>query len=295
MISEFLKEHGEYYNDKTFKELTTIKMGGPIAHYVLPNTIEDICLIVEYCKSNHIEFKVIGNGSNLICGESLFEGVVICPKKINALEIKGNEVYVEAGVKAPYLSNVLANNGLSGLEFASSIPGDVGGLVYMNAGAYKEAMSDVISEVLVYKKGEMVWMKKDELKYSYRTSIFQEHPHWVILAAKMIMKQKDPSEIIELMEDRLRRRKASQPLDKPSAGSCFRNPEGTFAWKYIDEIGYRGHHVNGITVSNMHSNFLINEGNGTSSDYLNIVLDIQKKVMEKYNIKLIMEAEKFNC
>lgn len=295
MISEFLSQHGDYYNDKSFKELTTIKMGGSIRHLIYPNTIEDVKEIVAYLRSNRIDFKLLGNGSNLICGETTYEGVVICLKKINAYEISGTSAYVESGVKAPLFSQILAQNGLSGLEFASSIPGDIGGLVYMNAGAYKEAMSDVVTEVLVLKSDELVWMKKEELEYGYRSSIFQKHPHWVVLACKMDLKKKSPEEIFDLMEDRLNRRKNSQPLDKPSSGSCFRNPEGTFAWKYIDELGYRGYCLNGIKVSEKHSNFIINEGGGTAKDYLSIVYDIQDKVKAKYGIKLIMEVEKFNC
>lgn len=295
MIEDVLKSHGDYYNDKTFKELTTIRMGGPIRHLVYPNSVDDLKEIIDYLRNNHYEYKFLGNGSNLICGESLYEGVVICLKKIDSYEISGDEAYVEAGVKAPLFSNILAQNGLSGLEFASSIPGDIGGLLFMNAGAYKEAMSDVVEEVLVLRRGELVWMKKDELEYGYRSSVFQKHPHWAVIAAKMRFKKKDPTEIFDLMEDRLNRRKNTQPLEKHSAGSCFRNPDGDYAWKYLDELGYRGYSVNDVKVSEKHSNFIINEGNGTASDYLSIVYDIQKNVLDKYGIKLIMEVEKFNC
>ncbi len=295
MLSDFLSQYGEYHNDLYFKDLTTIRMGGHIAHFIYPNTIDDVQHIVRYLRSEHIDFKVIGNGSNLVCGESEYEGVVICLKKIDGYEINGEQVYAEAGVKAPLLANVLAKNGLSGFEFAGSIPGDVGGLLYMNAGAYKSDMSAVVDEVLVLKKDELVWMKKDELEYAYRSSIFQRHPHWVVLACRMSLVKKDSDEIFDLMNDRLERRKASQPLDKASCGSCFRNPEADFAWKYIDEMGYRGYKLNGIEVSEKHSNFIVNNGGGTAADFLKVVYEIQEKAKEKYGIKLIMEVEKFNC
>lgn len=295
MIEDYLKSHGEYYNDKCFKDLTTVKIGGHIKHFILPYTVEDLKDIIDYLKTNKIPFKVLGNGSNLICGESLFDGVVICLKKLNGYEISNDEAYIEAGVLAPSIANTLAKMGLSCLEFAGGIPGTIGGLVYMNAGAYKGSMSDIINEVLVLKDGDLVWLKNEECKFAYRNSIFKEHPHWVILACKIKLVKK-PNEVIEeLMADRLSRRKKTQPLDKPSAGSTFRNPEGGFAWELIDGINYRGYSKNGASVSNKHSNFIVNNGEATSDDYLGIAYEIIDKVKAKYGIKLVMEVEKFNC
>ena len=295
MIEEFLKQHGEYSQDKYFKDLTTLKMGGHIKHFVMPNSVDDLKEIINYLKTNKVMFKVVGNGSNLICGESEYDGVVVCLKKINTYEISNDEIYVEAGVMAPALANTLAKQGYSCLEFAAGIPGTIGGLVYMNAGAYKGEMADVIKQVLVLKDNELVWMQNDECNFSYRRSIFQDHPHWLVVAAKLKLAKKDPEAIMELMQDRLARRRQTQPLEMPSAGSCFRNPEGKFAWELIDSLGYRGICKNGICVSGKHSNFIVNNGGGTADDYLTIALEIQDKVKEKYGIKLVMEVEKFNC
>lgn len=295
MIKEFLKQHGEYHDDKFFKTLTTLKMGGHIKHFVIPNTLEDLKVIVAYLKNNRVNFKVLGNGSNLVCGESEYDGVVISLKNLSTYEIQNDEVYAEAGVMVPALANTLAKQGLSCLEFASGIPGTIGGLVYMNAGAYKSSMSDVVKEVLVLKDDDLIWFSNDELDFSYRHSIFHDHPRWVVVAARLKLERK-PSEMIEeLMADRLRRRKDTQPLDKASAGSCFRNPENDFAWKLIDGIGYRGMTINDVSVSDKHSNFIVNNGDGTADDYLSIAYQIQDKVKEKYGIKLVMEVEKFNC
>lgn len=295
MLETFLKSHGEYHDDKYFKDLTTLKMGGYIRHFVLPETVDDLKVIIAYLKSKCIIFKVIGNGSNLVCGESDYNGVVICLKKINSFEINNDELYVEAGVLAPVLAQTLAKQGLSCMEFASGIPGCIGGLIYMNAGAYRSSMSDVIREVLVLKDDELVWMNNDELQFSYRHSIFHDHPRWVVVAARLKLERKDPKDIEALMKDRLDRRKSTQPLDKPSAGSCFRNPDDQFAWKLIDGIGYRGFAVGDVSVSDKHSNFIVNNGQGTAEDYLSIACQIQDKVKEKYGIRLIMEVEKFNC
>ena len=295
MIRSFLRQHGEYHDDKCFKDLTTLKMGGHIAHFVMPDSVDELKVIIAFLKNNHVPYKVIGNGSNLICGESDYPGVVISLKKLCSYEIHENEVYAQAGVMVPALAAVLGKKGLSCLEFASGIPGCIGGLVYMNAGAYKGSMSDVVNGVLALKDDELVWLSRDDLAFSYRHSIFCDHPHWVIVAAKLKLLKKNAQEIEELMADRLRRRKETQPLDMPSAGSCFRNPEGDFAWKMIDGIGYRGFKVNDVLVSEKHSNFIVNTGEGKADDYLSIVYQIQDKVKEKYGVKLIMEVEKFNC
>ena len=295
MIKSFLQSHGEYYDDKYFKDLTTLKMGGHIKHFVVVNSIDDLKEVVAFMKTNKIAFKVLGNGSNLVCGESEFDGVVISLKKLNSYEINNDEVYVEAGHMAPALSNILAKQGLSCLEFASGIPGTIGGLVYMNAGAYKASMADIVNEVLILKDDELLWFGNDDMNFSYRHSILHDHPRWVVVAAKLKLKRKPSAEIEDLMADRLARRKMSQPLDKASAGSCFRNPDDGYAWKLIDGIGYRGYHINDVYVSDKHSNFIINDGNGKADEYLQIAYEIQDKVKEKYNIKLVMEVEKFNC
>jgi len=295
MMIDFLKSHGIYSDEKYFKDLTTLKMGGHIKHFVMPNSVDDLKEIIDYLKTNKVPFKIIGNGSNLICGESEFDGVVINLKRIDSYEISNDEIYVEAGVMAPAIANILAKQGLSCLEFASGIPGTIGGLVYMNAGAYKCDMANVVNEVLVLRDGEISWITNEECEFAYRRSIFQNHPRWVILAAKLKLVKKSNDEIEDLMADRLQRRKQSQPLDMPSAGSCFRNPENGFAWKLIDSIGYRGKNRNDVVVSPKHSNFLVNAGNGTAEDYLGLALEIQDIVKDKYGIKLIMEVEKFNC
>ena len=149
MIKSFLQSHGEYYDDKYFKDLTTLKMGGHIKHFVVVDSVDDLIEVVAFLKTKRIPFKVLGNGSNLVCGESEYDGVVISLKKLNSYEINNDEVYVEAGFMAPALSNILAKQGLSCLEFASGIPGTIGGLVYMNAGAYRASMADIVNEVLI--------------------------------------------------------------------------------------------------------------------------------------------------
>lgn len=295
MIGKFLKNHGDYRTDLSFKELTTIKMGGKIEHFIQPYNIEELISIYNYIKDNNIEYKIIGNGSNLVCGQKPFDGIVISLRHFNNYKINEEELYVESGVLAPYLAQILADEGLSGFEFASGIPGTIGGLIYMNAGAYKKETKDIISKVIVLDDGVKKELDIKELNFGYRSSCFQDNHNIIIIGAKFKLKKSKKEAIIELMEDRFKRRRATQPLDKFSAGSCFRNGNDYYVWELIDKIGYRGHKENGVEVSSKHPNFIINNGDGTANDFIKITTDIKKKIKEEFNIDLIEEVEKFNC
>ena len=295
MIKEFLSLHGDYSDKKYFRELTTIKMGGKIAHYVEPYNQEDLSQIVQFLRNSHYDYKILGNGSNLIAGSSDYDGVIISLNHFDDFKIEGTKVYAEAGVLAPYLAGRLAKEGLSGFEFASGIPGSIGGLLYMNAGAYKSDISSIVEKVLVFRKGHFDWLSKEEMEFSYRHSILQDHPHWMAIACVLKLEEKNSEEICAMMNERLKRRKNSQPLERLSAGSVFRNPEGSFAWKYIDELGYRGYRQGDIEVSDKHPNFIVNCGEGKAEDFLDIVYKIQEEVLSSYGVKLVMEVEKFNC
>ena len=295
MIGKFLKNHGDYRTDLSFKELTTIKMGGKIEHFVMPYNVDELIEIYNYAKENNIDYKVLGNGSNLIVGDKPYDGIVISLKHFDDYKIVGNELYVQAGVLATYLAQILAKEGLSGFEFASGIPGTVGGLIYMNAGAYKKETKDIIEEVYVIDDGQKKTIKVSDIDFKYRYSSFQRNNKQIIVGAKLRFEKGDKNAILELMEDRFKRRRKTQPLDKFSAGSCFRNGDDYFVWKLIDEVGLRGYKVNDIEVSPIHSNFIINNGNGSANDFNEMTNLIMTKVKEKYNIDLIEEVEKFNC
>ena len=165
----------------------------------------------------------------------------------------------------------------------------------MNAGAYKKETKDIIKEVEVLDDGVKKVLPLNDIEFGYRSSIFQNNPKVIIIGATFKLIKSNKESIIDLMEDRFKRRKNTQPLDKYSAGSCFRNGEDYFVWELIDDIGYRGYKINDIEVSSKHPNFIINNGNGTAEDFIKVLNDIEIKVKEKHNIDLIEEVEKFNC
>ena len=276
-------------------KMTTFRIGGVARYVVYPENTLSLQGVMNKLNQNHIPYKVIGKGSNLLCSDEPFDGVIIRLDRYLCNAYFDNEHLVaEAGCSIIALSYEAMKNELSGLEFASGIPGTVGGVTFMNAGAYKSSMADVIDSVSVYRDGKIEWIQNADCGFSYRTSIFQKHPDWIILAVKMTLQKGDQKEIRELMDSRRERRMNSQPLDKHSAGSIFRNPEEIPAWKLIEGAGFRGKRIGDAVVSEKHVNFIVNENHASAKDFITLVTDVQKAVKDKYDIELYMEVEKFN-
>ena len=276
-------------------KMTTLRIGGVARYVVYPENTLSLQGVMNKLNQNHVPYKVIGKGSNLLCSDEPFDGVIIRLDRYLCNAYFDNEHLVaEAGCSIIALSYEAMKNELSGLEFASGIPGTVGGVTFMNAGAYKSSMADVIDSVSVYHDGKIEWIQNADCGFSYRTSIFQKHPDWIILAVKMTLQKGDQKEIRELMDSRRERRMSSQPLDKHSAGSIFRNPEEIPAWKLIEGAGFRGKRIGDAVVSEKHVNFIVNENHASAKDFITLVTDVQKAVKDKYDIDLYMEVEKFN-
>ena len=276
-------------------KMTTLRIGGVARYVVYPENTLSLQGVMNKLNQNHNPYKVIGKGSNLLCSDEPFDGVIIRLDRYLCNAYFDNEHLVaEAGCSIIALSYEAMKNELSGLEFASGIPGTVGGVTFMNAGAYKSSMADVIDSVSVYRDGKIEWIQNADCGFSYRTSIFQKHPDWIILAVKMTLQKGDQKEIRELMDSRRERRMNSQPLDKHSAGSIFRNPEEIPAWKLIEGAGFRGKRIGDAVVSEKHVNFIVNENHASAKDFITLVTDVQKAVKDKYDIDLYMEVEKFN-
>lgn len=283
-------QFGLEIDNALIKDYTTYKLSGTIKKIIFPDSICQLLKLLEYLKINQIKYMVAGFGSNLVFTKD-YDGVVIKLDKLNELKIDGNLVTVGAGYNLMKLSIKMAKLGLSGLEFASGIPATVGGAIYMNAGAYKSDMSEIVKEITVIDDNlELKKITNKELKFGYRTSLLKEKKY-ICVSAMLELQLGDKDEILKLIKERKERRLKSQPLEFPSAGSVFRNPEGDYAGRLIEELGFKGKKVGDAMVSEKHANFIVNVGNASGKDVKKLIIEIQNKVKEVYGIKLIVEQE----
>lgn len=293
MINE-LKLYGDVEEHATVKTLNTYHIGGTTKYLISPNSINDLINILKVLRENNIKYFILGNGSNVILNSREYNGAIIRLNKLNGIEIHPDMemVYAEAGVLLPKLSSDVVNESLTGLEFASGIPGTVGGAITGNAGAYNSCILDYVESVTVLDSNLNVKiLDHEDITYSYRTSMFKDQKDMIILAAKFYLKKGDKENSIKVMEDRRRRRIESQPLEYPSAGSVFRNPEGDFAGRLIESCELKGHRVGGAEVSTKHANFIINKDNATSEDIYELINYVHDTVLNKTNVDLIIEQE----
>lgn len=275
----------------SLKNYTSFKLNEVASMVVYPSDVSALQELLTYLNKEKIKHKVIGNGSNLIFVND-YDGVLIKLEALNNLSIDDTVVTVGAGYSLIKLATKVSKMGLTGLEFATGIPGTVGGAVYMNAGAYKSDMGYIVSEIKVLTPNlEIKTMYNKDLDFHYRTSFLQKNPGYICLEAKLVLKNGNPEEISELIEERKQRRLMTQPLEYPSAGSVFRNPEGDYAGRLIESIGYKNKHINDAYVSEKHANFIINKGNATGNDIKQLIIEIQDKVKKEFGINLKAEQE----
>lgn len=291
-----LEPYADIEINESLKKHTTYRIGGNCKYFIYPKNEMCLVRIMSILKEENIPVKVFGKGSNILCSDDDFEGAIICLDRYFTdfyFEEDGT-CLVSAGMSIILLTHEAMKRSLTGLEFASGIPGTVGGALFMNAGAYKSDMSNIVEEAYVLKGNSIYTMKKDELDFSYRHSIFQKHPDWIVLGCKLHLQKGNQQDILDLMDSRRKRRMTSQPLDKPCAGSVFRNPADHQAWQLIEEIGLRGKQIGGAVVSNKHANFIVNEKNAKATDVAELIELIQKNVKERFGIDMITEVERFN-
>ena len=283
---------GKVIENIDLKKYTTYKAGGIGRVLVIPKDIESLQKLFNYINKNNIKYKMLGLGSNLIFGDDIYEGILIKLDEFNDVNISGTTIRVGAGYSLIKLSLLAARNDLAGLEFASGIPGTVGGAIYMNAGAYKSDMGYIVKEIKVLTPdNEIITMSNKELDFHYRTSYLQKNPGYICLEATLNLYKGDRNAILDVIRDRKKRRMETQPLEFPSAGSVFRNPPDDFAGRLIEELGYKGKKIGGAMVSTKHANFIINVGNAKGNDIKKLILEIQEKVKEKYDLELKVEQE----
>lgn len=278
----------------SFKTLTTYKTGGVCKYLISPFEVLALIELLKVLKENNIKFKIFGNGSNILASDKVYDGVIIRLDKFNKVKVDGDIVYAEAFVNLISLSLTCLNNNLTGFEWASGIPGTVGGACYMNAGAYLKSVSDVLISVTVLDENyNVLEIPLKDLEFGYRKSNLMDKGY-IILGAKFKLSKGNYDDILNLITERRERRYKSQPLNYPSAGSVFRNPDGDYAGRLIEECNLKGYIKGGAKISDMHANFIVNYNNATSSDVKDLIELAKLKVHEKFNIDLKCEQELFN-
>ena len=272
---------------------TTFRIGGPADYFVLPETVEELAGILKLCKEENVPYFILGNGSNLLVGDKGFRGVVVqLYKNFDDMTIEGTTVTAKAGAMLVRVAKESGKAGLTGLEFASGIPGTIGGAMVMNAGAYGGEMKDVVTSVTILTKdGEIKKLSGEEMNFRYRGSVV-ENEGYIVLEAVMELKEGNLEEIQARMAELTLQRKTKQPIEFPSAGSTFKRPEGYFAGKLIQDAGLRGFKVGGAQVSEKHCGFVINAGGATAADVMQLMKDVSDKVNAEFGVALEPEVKR---
>ena len=269
---------------------TSFKIGGPADMLVIINNLEELKYAVEISKKYKLPITCIGNGSNLLVKDKGIRGVTI-KLNLKGIEINNEEIQVEAGVPLPILARTAYENNLSGLEFAYGIPGTVGGAVKMNAGAYGGEFGDiVVSTTYLDENLNVHTISNKEQKFSYRYSIFSG-TNDIIIATKIKLKRENKNIIKNKMDENLLNRKTKQPINLPNAGSIFKRKNGYIPAEIIDKCGLKGYNINDAYVSELHAGFIVNKGNATAQDVLNLIEYIKTVVQEKYGTQLELEIK----
>lgn len=275
--------------DQLMERYTTFRIGGPADILFYPETAQEILVAQALAVEAEVPVTVIGCGSNLLVGDKGVRGLVIAlGKPFGGIEVEGNVIHAQAGARMSALANAALAHGLAGLEFASGIPGSVGGGVYMNAGAYGGQLSDVIRDVELIRDGMVVRVPAEEMDFGYRHSAAMDEEA-LITGATFVLQPGDPEEIRAKMSDLNGRRRDKQPLEYPSAGSVFKRPEGYFAGALIEQSGLKGCSVGGAQVSEKHAGFIVNRGGATAQDVCDLVEHVQQTVQQKFGVWLDTE------
>ena len=280
------------FTEEAMSQHTTFKIGGPADYFLMPDKGEEVGRVIKICKEKEIPYFILGNGSNLLVGDGGYRGAVIqIYRNMSSVTVEGNEITAQAGALLSAVAAAAKNASLTGFEFAGGIPGTIGGAVVMNAGAYGGEMKDVLTEVTVMNaEGDIFTLPTEELELGYRTSIIKT-AGYIVLEAKIRLKEGDPEVIRETMKDLTIRRTTKQPLEYPSAGSTFKRPEGYFAGKLIMDSGLAGYQVGGAQVSEKHCGFVINAGDATARDVRTLMDNVRDIVYKKYGVTLEPEVK----
>lgn len=287
-----LDEYGKVIYDCDLYEYNTYKVKSTCKALVFPSDLDNLIKLLKYLKDNKIPYKVLGHGSNVIFANKYIDKVLIKLDNLSSYSISDDILTIESGAYMPKAVNYCIENEYSGLEWAYSIPGTVGGNIFNNAGAYNSQIFDNIIDVTVLDEhASVVTLKKEDLTYGYRTSFFKENNKYIIVGARFSLQKGNKEQMRQYVLDNMNKRKEGTPLEYPNAGSVFRNPEGLYAGKLIEDAGLKGYSINDALVSEKHANFIINKGKCTGEDIVKLISYIQDKVKKEFNVELILEQE----
>lgn len=291
MIKSFFDKHNIEYKEKALlKNYNTYKIAATCDYIVFPKNEEELIIILKELKKNGIRYLFLGNGSNVIFSRPHFDGVIIKLDHLNTIEYNDTLVNVGAGYSLIKLAMETIERGLSGLEFAAGIPGCVGASTAMNAGAYNSDMASVIKSVKVLTPDfNIQTYQYDELEFAYRDSFFKRNNNYIVLSTTFNFSLGDSEAMKKQVLERRMKRFASQPLNMPSAGSVFRNPDNMYAGELIEKLNLKGYRVGDAEVSPKHANFIVNVGNATGYDIIELIKKIKKEVKSKYGVELKLE------
>jgi len=276
--------------DEPMSKHTSLKIGGSADIFIKISNVEELKYIINLTKNKATPLTIIGNGTNLLVKDKGIRGITVKLDLCN-INIKDEIIEVEAGAKLPILARKAYENSLSGLEFASGIPGTVGGAVKMNAGAYGGEFKDIVIETTYLDRDlNIKTISNKEQKFSYRYSIFDE-TNDIILSTKLRLNKDKQENIKKKMEENALKRKEKQPIEFPNAGSIFKRKNEYIPAQIIDKCGLKGYNIEDAYVSEMHAGFIVNKGKATAEDVIKLIEHIKKTVKEKYEIELELEIK----
>lgn len=288
-IKQIVPEENILFQEPMAKH-TTFRLGGEADLFIQITEKKQLIELVGYLSKVSQEFFVLGRGSNLLVSDRGYRGIILNAGALSGIEVEGTTIHAYAGASLPQVARVAAEHGLTGLEFASGIPGTIGGAIVMNAGAYDGEMKQVVKTVCVVNQaGEEMELDNDTMEFGYRTSIIKNRP-FVVTDVYLKLTKGDKAEIQAKMDELNQKRKEKQPLEYPSAGSTFKRPEGHFAGKLIMDAGLRGFRIGGAQVSEKHCGFVVNIGNATAADVQEVIEEVTLRVKDQFGVRLEPEV-----
>ncbi len=289
-ISTYVPEE-DILTEEPMSRHTTFRVGGEVQCFVRISDKEQLKKLIPYLRQIEVPYFILGNGSNLLVSDKGYEGVILqIGNKMNTITVEGTHIRAQAGALLSQIAKCAYDKGLTGFEFASGIPGSIGGGVVMNAGAYGGEMKQVVESVLVMDiQGEILELSGESMEFGYRTSIIKNRP-FIVLEVCLKLEQGNKERIASDMEELAQKRREKQPLEYASAGSTFKRPEGYFAGKLIMDAGLRGYSIGGAQVSDKHCGFVVNTGRASATDVAEVISEVQERVKDKFGVSLETEV-----